>query len=350
MKSPIFLSRILLFFVLLSFTFYSCTGEDFSKIKAYKNLATETKSSNENPTTTDSNVSEDLYNPFSISIYMTKGSSESQGMDICKGKAFVLLDGGTCLVYDFTNKIQQALDTFNLGSKRIGNHCNCANFGIETKSGASFPLLYVSNGKVGDIEEYTCNVESITETNGKYSSEKVQTITLDQSGFTTKGLQTIWGCPNWVVDKERKFLWAFSAIKRTLASITGDFSNNKYLALKFRIPTLNESKNITFTADDVLDEVIFDFDAYATQGGYMKDGKIYYAFGFSNNTESPQKIRIFDTDTRKIIGRIDLQQYITEEPEDLVVTNGKLYLNTNSKRIYEISFPSDPLCIHQVKR
>ena len=128
-----------------------------------------------------------------------------------------------------------------------------------------------------DIDEFVCYVESFTEHKGRFSSRLVQKIRMDQSRFEAKGLKPVWGCPNWVVDKERRHLWAFSAIKRTIVSVTGPFETNRYLAVKFRLPRLSEGSEVVLTADDVLDEAVMEFDAYATQGGTMRDGKIYYA-------------------------------------------------------------------------
>lgn len=259
-----------------------------------------------------------------------------QGMDICKNKIFVLHHGGSCHVYNL--KTKAVLGSFDLGSKRKGNHCNTGNFGVEKKKGASFPVMYISLGKPGDVDEFVCTVESFTEKKGKFSSELVQRIKMDQTGFEAKGLKPLWGCPNWMVDKERKHLWAFSAIKRTTVSGTGtDMSTNKYLGVKFRLPKLSEGKEITLTADDVLDEAVMDFDVYATQGGTMKNGIIYYAFGFGiKHPESPSQMRIYDTDKRAIIGSYDLTNTVPEEPEDVAFYKGKIYLNTNSDKIYLI--------------
>ena len=276
---------------------------------------------------------------YDISQYMNQVKLykvPQQGMDICKNRIFVLHDGGSCHVYDLRSK--SMLGSFDLASKRKGNHCNTGNFGIEKVKGASFPVMYVSLGKPGDIDEFVCYVESFTEHKGRFSSRLVQKICMDQSRFEAKGLKPVWGCPNWVVDKERRHLWAFSAIKRTIVSVTGPFETNRYLAVKFRLPRLSEGSEVVLTADDVLDEAVMEFDAYATQGGTMRDGKIYYAFGFGKkHPDSPSQMRVYDTDTRTILHRLDLTEQVPEEPEDVSVYKGKVYLNTNSDKIYVIS-------------
>jgi len=284
-------------------------------------------------------VSGNAQKPYVVHQYMNQiklHKVPQQGMDIVKNKIFVLHDGGSCHVYDF--KTKKVISSFDLASKRKGNHCNTGNFGVEKVKGASFPVMYISLGKPGDVDEFVCMVESFTMHNGKFSSKIVQRIKMDQSQFESKGLKPIWGCPNWVVDKERKHLWAFSAIKRTICSVTGPFETNKYVAVKYRLPKLSEGKEVVLTAADVLDEAVMEFDAYATQGGTMKDGKIYYAFGFGKkHPESPSQLRVYDTDKRIIAQRYDLTDDVPEEPEDVAVYKGKIFLNTNSDKIYMIT-------------
>ena len=279
--------------------------------------------------------------PYSVTRFMqqTRLKKKSlQGMDIIQNRIFVMQDGGFCRVYDYRTKL--LLDSFPLASCRPGNHCNTANFGIEKAKGSSLPVMYVSVGKPGDTDEYACYVESFTCHKGHYQANLVQTIRMDQSGFRQKGWQSIWGCPNWVIDKERRHLWAFSAVKRTIVKETGPFHNNKYVATKFRLPLLKEGKEVILTAHDVLDQAVMEFDAYVTQGGTMKDGKIYYVFGFGKEgTRTPAKMRIYDTDSRTILARWNLEDIVKEEPEDVAVYQGRIYMNTNSPTIYVL----DPL-------
>ncbi|MDD7250555.1 MAG: hypothetical protein PUH21_00840 [Prevotellaceae bacterium] len=276
--------------------------------------------------------------PCTVSIYMTKAKASSQGMDICDSLIFVVADGGTCTVYDYRSATGKALATFDLGSKRAGNHSNCANFGLETAPGASFPALYVSVGKPGDQDEWNVHVESITRQDSTFKSRLIQTICMDQSQYAAHGLQPIWGCPNWVIDKERKALWAFSAIKRTTVAGTGEMSTNRYIATKFRLPALSEGDTVKLTHADVLDQVSFPFDTYVTQGGTMRDGKIWYAYGFGKTgTLTPSRVRVYDTDSHQITARYELESIINEELEDISIYDGHILLNTNSSKIYELT-------------
>lgn len=277
------------------------------------------------------------------SVYMlrepTRKGFAPQGMTIHDDLLFSVHNQGEVKVYDYITRSEKPLDTFRLESFGFDNHANVANFGTETAPGASFPLLYVSVGKPGVDIEWTCHVESITRSRDGFSSRLVQRITLDATSFLDKGYIPLWGCPLWLVDRERGYLWVFSAPLRTKASVMGAFENNRYTATQFRLPKLSEGERVTFTADDVISQKSFEFDAYATQGGCMRDGKIYFSFGFgAKHPESPSKVRVYDTDKGELVTRLDFKGVIDEELEDVAIYNGKMYLNTNSRKIYEVVF------------
>lgn len=269
-----------------------------------------------------------------ISLFLTKKDSSSQGMTIFNNRIFVFKSGGKCDVYDFVTK--QFVSSFEIESSNKENHCNCVNWGTDYVIDSAFPLLYITNGKRGAATEWHCRVEKISCIDDKYSSKCLQTIVLDVSRFKDFEYYVPWGCPQWLIDRERGNLWIWSANVRTLPSVTKMFSNNLYHATRFRLPKLSEGNTVILTAKDVLEQVSFEFDAYTTQGGCMSDGIIFYSYGFGNQS-SPSKIRIYDTDT-KLIRKIDLEGRLDVELEDLALYQNRLFINTNSPYIYEIDF------------
>ena len=272
-----------------------------------------------------------------------------QGMEIHGRYLFSLEDGGHVNVYDFKKANPVPIAGFELASSRPDNHANNAEFGIEKKRGASFPLLYISNGKVGSDIEWTCFVESIKRCGKKFSSELVQTITLDISGFAAKGYEPIFGAPSWLVDRERKHLWVFSARQRTTPQVTLRAEDNIYIAYKFRIPALSEGPAVTLTVDDLLAQVLFPYDVWFTQAGCMLDGKIFYCYGVGmiDPEHRPSRIRVYDTDTGTICAKYNLDDEIPYEMEDLAIRDGWIYVNTNTspKRgqgkpiVYKLALP-----------
>lgn len=272
-----------------------------------------------------------------------------QGMEIYKNYIFSLEDGGNVNIYDFKKADGKVIASFPLASSRPDNHANNAEFGVEKKRGASFPLLYITNGKVGSDIEWTCFVESVSVKDGVWTSEIAQTIVLDGcKGWKDAGYTPIFGAPSWLVDRERGDLWVFSAIKRTVPKVTKHNWENLYVATKFRIPRLAEGKEVVLTVEDIKDQVCFTYDVGFTQAGCVKDGKIYYAFGVGKDPSRPASIRVYDTDSGEIYARYDMLEQILQEPEDIVVKGKWIYLNANTSakkgeipNIYRISKPKD---------
>ena len=272
-----------------------------------------------------------------------------QGMDISGRFLFSLEDGGHVNVYDFKKANPVPIGEFELASSCKDNHANNAEFGIEKKRGASFPLLYISNGKVGSDIEWTCFVESIKRCGKKFSSELVQTIKLDISGFAEKGYEPIFGAPSWLIDRERKALWVFSAHQRTTPAVTLRAEDNFYIAYQFRIPALSEGSEVILTVDDLVKQVIFPYETWFTQAGCMLDGKIFYCFGVGviDPVGRPSRIRVYDTDSGTICAKYNLDEEIPYEMEDLAIRDGWIYVNTNTsiKRgqgkpvVYKLAMP-----------
>lgn len=282
-----------------------------------------------------------------VFIPKERKTGAQQGMDICGGYVFCLEDGGHVNVYDYRTASPEPVAEFPLASSRPDNHANNASFGIETKKGASFPLLYITNGKVGSEIEWTCFVESITRRGRKFHAEIAQTIVLDGSGWEERGYVPIFGAPGWMVDRKRGDLWVFSARKRTTHKVTGHAYENQYIATRFRVPALDEGKEVRLGAADILDQAVFPFDTWFTQAGCVYDGKIYYAFGAGHvDPDRPSRIRVYDTDTRTMPARYELQEQIPNEPEDIAMADGWLYVNTNTRpgtvpAIFRVSMPQE---------
>ncbi len=255
-----------------------------------------------------------------------------QGMDISGRFLFSMEDGGHVNVYDFKKANPVPIGGFELASSCKDNHANNAEFGIEKKRGASFPLLYISNGKVGSDIEWTCFVESIKRCGKKFSSELVQTIKLDISGFAEKGYEPIFGAPSWLIDRERKALWVFSAHQRTTPAVTLRAEDNFYIAYQFRIPALSEGSEVILTVDDLVKQVLFPYETWFTQAGCMLDGKIFYCFGVGviDPEGRPSRLRVYDTDSGTICAKYNLDEEIPYEMEDLAIRDGWIYVNTNT--------------------
>lgn len=294
----------------------------------------------------------ELEKDVDVEIFLSRNGRgrAQQGLEIRDGYIFSCEDGGHVNIYDFRKASPDPIAGFDLESSRPDNHVNNVEFGLETAPGGSFPLLYISNGKVGSEIEWTCFVESITKKGRKWSSKIVQTIVLDGcSGWHDAGYTEIFGAPSWLIDRERGFMWVFSATQRTTPKITRNNWENLYVATKFRIPTLSEGSEVRLTVDDILGQVVFPYEVGFTQAGCVRDGKIWYCYGVGDRSaDRPARMRVYDTDSKTITARYNLEDIVLQEPEDIVVMDDCVYLNanTNSKsgikpNIYRISLPKE---------
>lgn len=279
-----------------------------------------------------------------------------QGLEFYKDYIFSCEDAGHVNIYSFKQakdskgKALMPIAGFELASSDPENHVNNVDFGLETKKGASFPLLYITNGKVGSELEWLCFVESITKKGKKYTSEIAQTIKLDSTNWKKKGYVPIFGAPSWMVDRERGYLWVFGARKRTITKVTKNAYENQYVATKFRIPKLSEGEKVTLGVNDILDQVVFPYEVWFTQAGCMRDGKIYFCYGVGKDDDTrPSCVRIYDTDRRALTARYNVRNQVIFEPEDIVVQDGAIYVNTNTNAkkskdlpvIFKLSMPKE---------
>lgn len=277
-----------------------------------------------------------------LDMTITTPTSEAvQGMAIFDNKLFQLQHKGILNIYDFENKNSVPLATCNLETySATGNHANCCNFSNKYYQGNTIPLLYIVGGNSGEVME--CDVENIilTENNGTYTatSQLVQIITLDQSGFESAGYVPYWGWSCWLTSPDNKYLYYFGAKYRTNGSMDQYYDDNRYIITKFNYPDLSNS-NVTLTANDVLDQFTTPYEINVTQGGTLYDNKIYYSFGFGTTTY-PARIGVWDLRTRSYTNLIELSNtpVSTQEPEDLYVYNDSLYLMTGSKKLYKLDF------------
>jgi len=273
-----------------------------------------------------------------------------QGLEIYDKYVFNGEDGGHVNVFDFNTADSMPIGQFELASSCPDNHANNFEFGVETKAGASFPLLYITNGKVGSDIEWTCFVESITLKDGVFSSEIAQTIVLDGcKGWKEKGYQEIFGAPSWLVDREEKALWVFSAKQRTTLKMTKNCNDNLYIATKFRLPALAEGEKVILGVNDILDQKTFPYDVWFTQAGCIHGGKIFYGYGVGKQDwDRPSVIEAYDLKKGVIAARYEIQEEIPYEIEDIAIRDGWMYVNTNTTAgkgidpvIYKLSLPKN---------
>lgn len=272
-----------------------------------------------------------------------------QGFAISGKYAFVLFHGGLCAVYGLEKKLKVPVGVFRLASYNIGtpdwryiNHANQAMFSNTFfEAGDEFPLLFVTTGNSGEADDDgfigRCAVERIRHTENGFSSELVQTIIYNNKGIESIRFESpCWGWPASFTDG--KFYYIFSARYRTTKACKEFADRNAYIITKFRLPDISDKKVILMPSD-ILDQFTAPFNIGFTQGGTLKNGKIYYLFGAGNN-DYPNAMRIYDLERHEERGNLDLSEAImgNEEPECCAFYGERLLFNTNTgtPTIYEI--------------
>lgn len=268
-------------------------------------------------------------------IQFTKGSvtRSVQGMSIYDGKLFQLYHTGLCNVFDLDGGKTEPIASFPLGSMSENNHANNCNFSNVFYKGNNIPLLYVVDGNSGDVMK--CSVENITEKNGVYSSEKIQEINLDQSGFEAAGYMPYWGWPSWLVSPDGEYIWLHGARFRTNGSMDAYYKDNRYIITKFRLPSPDKA-SVVLTADDVVDQFVTEYNVNFTQGGTVYGKYLFYTFG-TGKDDNPSSIRVWDLEKKALLGSVDVSE-VKEELEDCCVVGNRLYFITQKRNLYYISF------------
>ena len=257
----------------------------------------------------------------------------------------VLFHTGICAIYDLVSRNKKPIGVFPLGSyndgtpdKRYINHANDAMFG-EKLDGEEFPLLYVTAGNSGDSDENGyigyCAVEQIRRKNGGFYSTTVQKIYYRNDGIEkTKYQPPGWGWPASLVDTEGGWYYMFSARYRTRKEFSRP--DNVYIVTKFRLPSPQEG-DVTLYPLDIVEQFELPFDVYITQGGTLRNEKIWYMFGFGTN-DCPNALRVIDLKAKKYELCEDLSKtpFANEEVECCAFYGDKLLINTQKNKIYQL--------------
>jgi len=276
-------------------------------------------------------------------IFLGKAKS-IQGFAVHENIGFVLYHSGVGAAYDLSSRQKQPIGVFKLGSfndgspdERYANHANDAMFG-KIMPGEEFPLMYVTAGNSGESDEYGyiayCAVEQIRQNNGIYTSELVQRIFYKNDGIEKTKYQTPgWGWPASLVDTDGGFYYMLSARYRTKKSLAKE--DNIYIITKFHLPdpTIGD---VTLYPTDIVEQFELPFNVFCTQGGTLRDGKIWYMFGFGNQNY-PDALRVIDLKAREYAVCEDLSEapFADQEVECCAFCGDRLLINTQNNMIYE---------------
>lgn len=351
------------------------------------------------------------YGDFTITqLGSISNNHAAQGTTAYANHLFVCDKYGYCHMYTLPD--MEFVDKFALGSMNqtdgpTQNHSNQMMFGPEKfDDDDPYPLLYVTTGYSNDHDMTgayyaKCSVERIlyNEERGWYA-EIVQTIEFndkanipdnDFNGTLTKmykngkflyttgngydasaGYEKIgYGWPHFYVDsapteetEDKLYIYStrFRGSEHWENEAKEDYGiidfkeNNSYIFTTFEMPDLPDDeededygKTVTLYPKDILGQFETEFDAYAFQGGTMRGGRIYHAYGDGKQEEKYRDaILVFDIVNQRKVGKLELHttKIASWEPECCFFYSGKLCVSAynkdeNNKMVNIYSFDFD---------
>lgn len=283
------------------------------------------------------------------SLYMRfeKKLPSAQGMGIYGDHAFILYHTGMCGVYNLKTRCPEPEAFFPLGSYNPGtpspdhaNHANQCMFDELCIGENPIPLLYVTAGSGTGRDEdgyfYRCAVEEIVKEGETYSARTLQVISFLPDGLEETPYESpCWGCPAFYVDRKASALYILSARFRTTKAYLAYRERNAYVITRFRLPQLEEGAFVRLTAKDIREQFTAPFDVLFTQGGTLRNRKIYHTFGAPAGGY-PLAMRVYDLEEKRLCAGLDLEDSAMgrEEIECCAFYGDKLLCNTNDGGLY----------------
>lgn len=202
-------------------------------------------------------------------------------------------------------------------------HCNTINFGKQKYSESdAYPLLYVS---MENIAEHKLIVLHITDSDGTYNAEVVQTITYPNP---TESLQYY---PNATVDNENQCIYVIGYIKDSYL----EDNSNALRIRKWKLPSLSDG-NVTLEIANSLKT--FEIPALnCTQGSLVHNGNILQCYGAQWAGDGSIYLGMISPGEQNMVTKIKMSDIgYTTEPESVFIWNGGLYIMNALGEIHRI--------------
>ncbi len=247
--------------------------------------------------------------PYMTEEPFTSTKQPRQGA-ACYGKLLFQFHNANPLIEIYDLKQRRRIQQIELPPEPV-IHCNNVNFGsrkFDRKD--KLPLLYVSSERDQRIVVYR-----VTESNGRYAVQKVQTITLPNSD------EASYYYTNLIVDGKNNKLWITGYTRHSWNKAD---NGNQLRYVQFELPDVSAG-DVSLDYAQCISEFRLPFRV-ATQGAVIHKGRICQAFGCKQ-----QETNFIIINPRT--GQVE-QEYgiglagITEEPEGTFVYRNKLMVVT----------------------
>lgn len=313
----------------------SCsTGGSLDEEFEHNNSKSENTSKRLNATMDD----DSLFQPhnMSYSLYAANGKKHQSAASYGDYAIFVPDRRSSLCLYNLKSRkivCEKELGAIDeLIGKHVLYHCNQTTFGVDYyKHDDPFPLLYISQRAREDgkcfVEVYRL-LPSRSNASSEYDmldAELVQTIC-----FPAMTERNALGRVNCVIDAQCGDMYTYS-----YSTVVGDQKYGQCRISRFAIPNFTK-KEVCLNDDAILDTYALDYNAINSQGGCIKDGKLFIGQGYKS--AGYVYLNVIDLKLRRLINRIDLlEQGITWEPEGCFFNNSNLMISTG-KNIWEFLF------------
>ena len=311
---------LLLFCILVTQISVSCSQDDYFQQEEEKT----------DITPTDEEGSD---NTLSIEVSLFANNSKGNQSSAAYGDYLFLVPDKRSYIHCYNLKTKKYVCSKNLGAENertTGNyilyHCNQSSFSADFyDKNDPFPLLYISQRARFDercfVEVYRL-LPVWDDTKSEYVSldaQLVQTIY-----FPVQTVSNSLGRINCAIDADNHFMYTYS-----YSTIEGDTERNQCRISCFNIPDVHQEE-VILNDDAILDSYKFNYNATNSQGGCIKDGKLYIGQGYPS--AGYIYLNIIDLKQKKLIQRVDLlNQYgVTWEPEGCFFYNGNLMMSTGA--------------------
>lgn len=202
-------------------------------------------------------------------------------------------------------------------------HCNTINFGKQKYSESdAYPLLYVS---MENIAEHKLIVLHITDSDGTYNAEAVQTITYPNPA------ESLQYYPNATVDNENQCIYVIGYIKDSYL----EDNSNALRIRKWKLPSLSDG-NVTLEIANSLKT--FEIPALnCTQGALVNNGNILQCYGAHWAGDGSIYLGMISPDEQNMVTKIKMSDIgYTIEPESVFIWNCELYIMNVLGEIHRI--------------
>lgn len=202
-------------------------------------------------------------------------------------------------------------------------HCNTINFGKQKYSESdAYPLLYVS---MENIAEHKLIVLHITDSDGTYNAEVVQTITYPNPA------ESLQYYPNATVDNENQCIYVIGYIKDSYL----EDNSNALRIRKWKLPSLSDG-NVTLEIANSLET--FEIPALnCTQGSLVYNGNILQCYGAQWAGNGSIYLGMISPYEQNMVTKIKMSDIgYTTEPESVFIWNGELYIMNVLGEIHRI--------------